>query len=144
MAKEITFFDSSILIAASLPEHPHHPASNSLLASLPHGGGACASHTLAETYNTLTKYPGGYGIPPEVALSVIQHASKSYKLISLTPEETLRTVADVTRLGLIGSVIYDALLLACARKIGAKRIYTFNSKHFRRVAPDLADRILEP
>jgi predicted nucleic acid-binding protein len=41
-------------------------------------------------------------------------------------------------------MIFDALLLACARKSHAERIYTWNEKHFRMVAPDLADRITNP
>jgi predicted nucleic acid-binding protein len=44
----------------------------------------------------------------------------------------------------VGERIYDALLLACARKSGADVIYTFNSRHFIRVAPDLTDRIQAP
>ncbi len=46
--------------------------------------------------------------------------------------------------GFVGPLIYDALLLACARKINARSIYTSNVKHFRRIAPDLASRIVEP
>jgi predicted nucleic acid-binding protein len=43
-----------------------------------------------------------------------------------------------------GGIVYDALLMACARKIEARWIFTNNYKHFRRVAPDLAARIVEP
>ncbi len=43
-----------------------------------------------------------------------------------------------------GAIIYDALILACARKARAEVIYTWNVKHFRLVAPDLSDRIVEP
>jgi predicted nucleic acid-binding protein len=46
--------------------------------------------------------------------------------------------------GLVGAIIYDALLIACARKAEAKWIFTNNHKHFRRIAPDLASRIIEP
>jgi predicted nucleic acid-binding protein len=45
---------------------------------------------------------------------------------------------------LSGGIIYDALLIACARKIDAERIYTWNVRHFQMVAPDLAERIVEP
>jgi predicted nucleic acid-binding protein len=41
-------------------------------------------------------------------------------------------------------MIYDALLLACARKAAAERIYTWNERHFKLVAPDLAERIVAP
>jgi hypothetical protein len=45
---------------------------------------------------------------------------------------------------LLGGIIYDALLLASARKVSADRIYTWNLGHFRMIAPDLAARIVEP
>ena len=41
-------------------------------------------------------------------------------------------------------IVYDALLKACARKCKAQVIYTFNERHFTRVAPDPADRIRTP
>ncbi len=42
--------------------------------------------------------------------------------------------------GHTGAMIYDALILACARKAKANRIYTLDSKHFRRIAPRPFDR----
>jgi predicted nucleic acid-binding protein len=47
-------------------------------------------------------------------------------------------------MGLAGGIVFDALLLACARKVDAERIYTWNVRHFRMVAPDLAERIVTP
>jgi predicted nucleic acid-binding protein len=55
--------------------------------------------------------------------------------------ETLRRTAN---LGHSGGMIYDALHLACARKVEAEQIYTWNVRHFRMMAPDLADRIVTP
>jgi predicted nucleic acid-binding protein len=46
--------------------------------------------------------------------------------------------------GITGGAVYDALQLACARKIAAERIYTFNVRHFERIAPALASRIVAP
>ncbi|SFS04108.1 looped-hinge helix DNA binding domain-containing protein, AbrB family [Granulicella pectinivorans] len=43
--------------------------------------------------------------------------------------------------GLTGGIAYDALLLACARKVDATEFYTFDTNRFRLVAPDLADGI---
>jgi hypothetical protein len=56
----------------------------------------------------------------------------------------LQTVHQTAILKLPGGIIYDALLMACARKVNSERIYTWNEKHFRMVAPDLADRIVTP
>ncbi len=46
--------------------------------------------------------------------------------------------------GLGGGRVYDSLLIACARASKADRIYTFNLTDFRRLAPDLTDRISAP
>jgi len=65
-------------------------------------------------------------------------------VVTLTTREYLTTIRKAADAGCTGGMIYDALLLACARKSGADLIYTFNIKHFTRVAPDLADRIQAP
>jgi predicted nucleic acid-binding protein len=46
--------------------------------------------------------------------------------------------------GLGGGKVYDALLIECAREVSADRIHTFNLSDFRRLAPDLADRLCAP
>jgi predicted nucleic acid-binding protein len=144
MTKNLAFFDSNVFIAASIHGHVHHAASNARLALLQRSGGACASHTLAEAYNTLTAYPKGYGVPAADASRILQQASELYTLVSLTPKETLRAIEDAALQGLTGGIVYDAILIACARKIDARAIYTNNVKHFKRIAPDLASRIHEP
>ncbi len=108
------------------------------------GHAACGAHSLAEAYNNLTNKSRGYGIPPADAARIIQHATRDFNVIALTPTETLQTLDDASLHGIIGAMIYDALLLACARKANAKIIYTSNVKHFRRIAPDLAAIIVEP
>jgi predicted nucleic acid-binding protein len=144
MAKNLAFFDSNVLISASISGHVHHAASHARLALLRRSGGACASHSLAEAYNTLTAYPKGYGIPAADASRILQQVSELYTLVSLTSKETLEAIENAALLGLTGGIVYDALLIACARKIDARVIYTNNVKHFRRIAPDLTSRIHEP
>jgi predicted nucleic acid-binding protein len=46
--------------------------------------------------------------------------------------------------GARGGAIYDLLLMACARKVKAEKIYTLNRRHFIALAPDLAEQILSP
>jgi predicted nucleic acid-binding protein len=41
-------------------------------------------------------------------------------------------------------VTYDAVILYAAAKIGADQIITLNDRHFRRIRPDLADKIVAP
>ena len=133
-----------MLVAATLPFHIHHAAANHRLAQLQRDGGACSTHTLAEAYTNLTRVSKGYGMSPSDALHILEYVQKTFTLVTLTPREYLQTIDSVAKQNLIGAIVYDALLVACARKIKARHIYTNNLKHFRRVAPDLADRIREP
>jgi len=65
-------------------------------------------------------------------------------VVSLTVGEYADTIRDAAQAQHSGGKIYDALLLACARKCNADRIYTWNIKHFRTIAPDLAGKIITP
>ncbi len=47
-------------------------------------------------------------------------------------------------LGHMSGMIDDALHLACARKVDAQQIFTWNARNFRSLAPDLASRIITP
>lgn len=44
----------------------------------------------------------------------------------------------------MGGGVYDALIVACARKVEATAIYTYDVSDFRHAAPDLAHIILTP
>ncbi len=140
----MTFFDTNVLIAASVNHHPHHEACSKRLAQIQRSGGSCAAHTLAEAYSTLTREGKGYGVPPLIALQIIKNIGKNFTLVSLTANEMLHTLEDAAEQGLAGPLIYDALILACARKIQAKTIYTNDVQDFKRVGPDLASRIHLP
>lgn len=64
--------------------------------------------------------------------------------IALTSHEYLRSLKRIAEEGTAGGQVYDALLLACARKYNPDRIYSLNQRHFGALAPDLADRIAAP
>ena len=79
-----------------------------------------------------------------MAVMFVKEVGERLSVVTLTPREYLATIHRAADAGLPGGMIYDALLLACARKCAADVIFTFNIKHFIRVAPDLADRIQAP
>ncbi len=138
------FLDTSVLIAASDVEHPHYRRSHSLLAAADLQPTACGAHTLAEVYAVLSRLPGVKRQRPELAALLIAQIVDRLTVVSLTGEEYAATICEIARMGLASGIVFDALLLACARKIGAERIYTWNERHFRTVAPDLAERIVTP
>jgi len=138
------FLDTSVLVAAARASDQRHKASRDLFLLCNPEQAFCAAHTLAELYASLTGMRPPNRFRPEQALLVLDQAKARLECIALTAEEVLQTVHRTAALGLPGGIIYDALLLACARKVHAERIYTWNEKHFRMVAPDLAERIVAP
>lgn len=75
---------------------------------------------------------------------MVQQATETMRVVSLTSEEYFETVQAMADRGLTGGIVYDALLMRCAAKAEADAIYTLNERHFRMIAPDLAERIMEP
>jgi predicted nucleic acid-binding protein len=90
----------------------------------------------------LTGRPHPFRVAPVDAARIVAHTSKRFRFISLTASEYVAAIDGLAGLGHSGGMIYDALILACARKAKATRIYTLNQRHFRLIAPDLscADR----
>jgi len=88
--------------------------------------------------------PGEYKVAPGDAWLFIRQVTERCALIALSPNEYLATLETIIQNQRTGGIIYDALLLACARKAKADTIITWNVKHFQSIAPDLADRIVTP
>jgi predicted nucleic acid-binding protein len=105
---------------------------------------ACAAHTLAEVYATMTALPVKDVIPPEQALLFVQETRDRFTIVSLDEDGYYKTIEQTATRGAPSSRVYDALLLQCAIKIKAETIYTWNLKHFRAIRPDAADRVRTP
>ena len=136
--------DTSVLMPIALVDHTHHRASTELFNFLTPSNSAISAHAIAETYASLTAMPPAQRLSPTEVVTVIDVFLKRLTPIALSPEEYLQSVRGAAKLGHTSGMIYDALHLACARKIEAEYIYTWNLKHFRILAPDLAGRILTP
>lgn len=138
------FLDTSVLIAAVRTADLRHAASGKLVRACRPENAACAAHTLAEVYASLSGMRPPNRFRPAQAMQLLDEFRRKFRCVELTADEVLETARRLAGLGLSGGIIYDALLLACARKVNADRIYTWNVRHFQMVAPDLAGRILEP
>lgn len=138
------FLDTSVLVAVAQVKHPHHAASRGLWERCEHGRAAASAHTLAELYSILSSVPAPLRLSPRNAMTAVEVFLLRMTPVSLTAEEYIEVLGRTSGLGLSGGAIYDALHVACARKIHAERIYTWNVRHFQMVAPDLAERIATP
>lgn len=133
------FFDTSVLIPAVVDQLSNHPASFAVFhqyTNKPHHG-YCSTHTLAECYSVLTSLPLPKRISPtEVQILIEESILNRLKVIELFRADYLDSLQIVSKKGLAGGIVYDALHLVAALKEHCSRVYTYNVDHFRSLAPD--------
>ena len=94
----------------------------------------------------LTRTPFKPPLYPSEAGLIIEEMILPYmELVTLTPKEYQEVVRHCAASGWAGGRIHDAIHLRCAQKAECDRIYTFNVKDFRVLAPaDLAGKVSAP
>jgi predicted nucleic acid-binding protein len=137
------FCDTTILVAAVRPAHEHHHLAFPLYTVSRKATHAVAAHSIAEMYSFVSGAQSPK-VSPRSAYKLVADAASRFTLIGLEPLEVLAVAQRCSETGISGGTIYDALILACARKMQAEAIYTFNNRHFLRIAPDLASIIRTP
>ncbi len=138
------FLDTSVLVAAFWGGHVHHQASVTRLGAATKKQSACGIHSLAEVYAVMTALPVRPPIPPEQALLFVEEVRDRLALVSLSGEEYFAAIERTAGGGFSSGRVYDGLLLACAMKVKAQTIYTWNLKHYQSLAPELSSRIHTP
>jgi predicted nucleic acid-binding protein len=141
------YFDTTIFVAASVEDHPHHNQAFAalLLAQSGKMKNYISGHGLSEAYSVLTRTPFRPTVYPAEAWKILQESVLPYfQLVTITPQMYIETIRDCADKGWIGGRVHDALHLRCAREADCQRIYTFNVRHFQQLAPDLAQRIGAP
>jgi predicted nucleic acid-binding protein len=138
------FFDTSVLVAALLPDHPHHAGSFPVFASATRKQAACAAHSLAEAYSVFTRYPGKERLSAEAASLMLQGIEQRFTLLWLDGEEYCAAIRRLAQLGIVGGAVYDGLVAACALKAGADHLYTWNVRHFDSLGPEIKKLVTMP
>lgn len=142
------FFDTTVLVAASEQSHPHYAQARHALLRVVAGQdkGFMGAHSIAEAFAALTRLPVRPRIHPvEAARIVTENILPHFEVVPLGKEDYLEALNTMTSCGWMGAKIYDALLLRCAAKCAAERIYTFNLADFKQLAPaNLQERICAP
>ena len=137
--------DTSVLVAAMVESHPAHEQALPWLQRIQDGTetGLVAAHSLAELYAILTTLPVRPHIPPTVAQQLIQHnILNRFEVVFLSDEDYVAVIDHLSGWGIVGGPTYDALILHAAVKANAGQVVTLNERGFRRIHPDLVDRIV--
>ncbi len=138
------FFDTSVLVPVFYGDHVHHQASLQLFIQFDKSTGCCAAHSLAEVFSTLTRMPGKHRISGEQAMLFVASIRERLSLIALDGDEYAKALEASASLGIVGGAIYDAMLAHCALKAQAKKIYTWNRRHYAHCGPEVARRLEIP
>lgn len=143
-----SFFDTSVLVAASERSHPHHSPAWLALQKIVQGqdAGFMSAHSIAEVDAALTRLPVRPRIQPAEAQRIItENILPHLTVVTVEQEDYEAVLKDMGTGGVPGAKIYDALLLHCASKCGADNIYTFNLGDFKQLAAEpLQARISAP
>lgn len=144
---EKALFDTSVLVAGLVSQHPRHGRAFPWLKRVAAGevAGLVATHSLAELYAVLTSLPVRPRISPGAARRLIRETvESSFQVVQLTARDYRDVLDSVAELGLAGGVVYDALAARIAEKAGVDQLLTFNPSDFRRSWPRGGHVIQEP
>ena len=139
-------FDTSVIVAALLPQHQRHtPCFIQLQAAkLAQIKGYLSTYSLAELYSVLTRMPSQPRISPKDAKRLIENNLKYLETVVLEQADYQAAIAQMTALNLPGGGIFDALIAQAALKSAAERLLTLNPKHFTRLGTELAQIVHVP
>ncbi len=139
--------DTSVLVAAMVEAHPMHREALPWLQRVKAGvnAGVVTAHVLAELYAVLTTLPVQPPISSIVAYYLISHnIVDSCEVVSLTAQDYMDILSHLSKRGIVGGATYDALIMHAALKTNVDHIVTFNERDFRRIYPELADKVISP
>jgi predicted nucleic acid-binding protein len=138
------FFDTTVLVAAVLENHEHHERSFAVFHAAKRSSAFCAAHSLAEMYATLTRYPAKERLSAEQALISLEKIQERLTIIAFDAPEYVAAIRKLAADGIIGGMLYDGLIAACALKARAEILYTWNTAHFRLLGEEVAQRVRTP
>ncbi|WP_075091028.1 PIN domain-containing protein [Haloferula sp. BvORR071] len=133
------WFDTSVLVAALLKEHPAHAAAFPRVKAIYQGyaQGFTNGRTLAELFETLTSLPLDPKISPRDAQRLIRAIILNcFEIVPESPEVISRAMRMAAQRGMDGTAIRDALCIVAAHKAECEKLLTFNLENFRSLAPE--------
>ena len=136
--KSLTAVDTSVVIAALVSWHESHNAARASLEQAMEGtpGVIVPVDVLVETYSVLTRLPAPHRLSPADAFRLLRENFHGSKTAALLGKDTWNLLESLAATDVAGGSVYDARIVAAARKAGANRILTMNVRHFERLVPD--------
>jgi predicted nucleic acid-binding protein len=135
----VTALDTNVIVAGLLAWHDHHETASAQLNALLESTIEIVIPltALVEAYSVMTRMPPPHRLGSKDALEILESSLRHrVTLVGLDGDEGWGLMEDIGRRSITGGTTYDGLILACARKGGARRLLTFNRSHFERIATE--------
>lgn len=133
--------DSSYLIPLLADWHDHHVRTLRSYQQWVNRGVQIVLpvHAILECYSVLTRIPAPYRLSPEVVRQTLhENFSRTALVAGVEAALVWERIETLSRLGIRGGQVYDALIAWCAADAGATVLLTWNRKHFTAISiPDL-------
>jgi predicted nucleic acid-binding protein len=136
--------ETSVLVATFYGDHEHHAPSLEIFLRYDRDEACCAAHSLAEVYASLTGMPGRYRVSPDEAMLFLGNIRDRFSVVALSEADYYKALNLASANRVLSGGIYDALLVEAAVRTSVKTLYTWNVKHFNRIASGLPLRITTP
>ena len=137
--------DTSVLLAGRVGTHPKHASASPWLKKVRRREvqGVIAAHSIAEAFAVLSSLPVSPRITPSTAWTLLERSVLARcQAVSLSASNIQQVVRKISRQGLAGGIVYDALIAEAASKAHAECIVTLKPADSQRVAD--ATEIREP
>jgi predicted nucleic acid-binding protein len=139
-------FDTSVIVAGTHEMHPHHQRAIVWIDAVLEGRitGILTWHAVAEIWSVLTRLPVPSRLSPEQAMRVVRRVQGAFQLHPIEPPVYDEALQRCTDRGFVSGVVFDALHLVSAERVGAEALLTFNGADFLRLAGPNSPRIVIP
>lgn len=144
--------DTSVVVPALVRSHPEHARCLPWIRRLHQGeiDLVLAAHGLAEVHAVLTSLPVRPRISPRTARRLVEEnrllpgPEGLATVVALETGDYAAVLEAAAQNGIAGGAVYDALIAKAAELARVDQLVSLNTKDFRRIWPDGADRIREP
>lgn len=140
-------FDTTDLIAGLVQSHPHHAAARPWLDSARTGRlqPFVGCHSLAEFYRMLTTIKSVRPLNPQLVWQMIESDVLQWCTpVSLSDADCYDCLQRLVAANERGGIVFDALIVQAALRIGVDKLVTINARHFERIWPTHSNQILNP
>jgi predicted nucleic acid-binding protein len=138
-APPATALDTSVIVSGLLAWHQLHEIASAQLSVLLESQAEVVIplHALVEAYAVMTRLPPPHRLSAKDAVEVLERSLRARStLVGLEGDQGWHLIRELSRHSIAGGTSYDGLILACARKGGARRLLTFNRAHFERIGTE--------